>query len=114
MSENEKLVQNITSMVYAARKMGNEKPEGMFDNQRRWYPNARENASGDGSFAKPPTHRLPGTYFDRCLTRKHCKTLVIRFLAGIPVPRDVENAARFMSTHVVIGRPKFLGVKWIG
>lgn len=86
----ERRVKALVLEVYAARRDRAVHPEGSFDDAKRWYPSAREDANGDGSRTRSPSRAWPYSYMLRCRTREHCRVLVERALAGNDVPDDVR------------------------
>jgi len=93
---------NLAMIVYAQRKRRDIMPEGKKDTSGRWYPTTREDAEGDGSKARPPSRAWPWSYWHRCRTLQHCRVLVDRALAGLPVPADVAKVCEVTAEVLLV------------
>ena len=85
-------VKSLARIVYEDRQARREHPEGAFDSAQRWYPSAREDQCGDGSYTRPPSRSWPYSYMLRCRTLDHCRVLIRAGLRGEDVPDDVTTA----------------------
>jgi hypothetical protein len=61
--------------VYVARRDRVAHPEGNFDRQGRWYPDALEDADGFTRGIRSPSCAWPYSYMLAARTRKHIKAL---------------------------------------
>lgn len=84
---------DFVAETFTLRQRGTYRPEGRFDNARRFFPSDREDCGGSGTGVRGPSRAWPFSYWKRCLTRAHCKNLVAAGLAGKDVPPGVVFTA---------------------
>lgn len=80
----------LDELIYG-RLMNETHPEGDFRSDGTWYPSELERAGGSGTSGRQPTTKNPMTYYARCRTKVHCRTLLLAALDGVKVPPDVAG-----------------------
>lgn len=89
----------VVSGVYEARRRGDNRPEGSWDNAKRWKPSKREDCGGSVSKVRAPSRTYPLSYIRRATTKSHAANLVEAGLQARDVPEDVMRAVCRLALH---------------
>lgn len=69
-------------------------PTGERDKQGRWWPSPEEEGKDLACRIRSPSRAFPNSLFRAAQTQRHTRVLILRGIAGKPVPADVLRVIR--------------------